>query len=206
MLAQGSGSSLIPGRSEKAGARGSVLVADTDNALAVIQQAIHNEVAGQRFYNDASYFCIDPWAKEIFATLAQDEEGHTRLLLVEYESLANSGRWLDPDSAKASGADVDITRFTFPDDKPAEELFPPEWSADRAVNRTADDLAALAFGIEMEKQAIALYEREASTATDPAAQQAYSFLVEEETRHYKDLKTHWEKLAGRAFVDPSFPS
>ena len=62
-------------------------------------------------------------------------------------------------------------------------------------------MTALAFGIEMEKQAIVFYEREASTATDPAAQQAYSFLVEEETRHYHDLKTHWEKLAGRAFVD-----
>ena len=51
---------------------------DKEGALAVIGTAIQNEVAGQRFYNDAAFFCIDPWAKEIFATLASEEEGHTR--------------------------------------------------------------------------------------------------------------------------------
>lgn len=172
-----------------------------ENVLAVLRQAIHNEIAGQRFYRDAAHFCIDPWAKEIFATLAQDEEEHTHLLLVEYKSLATSGRWVDPEQARAGSDDVDITQFTFSDDAPVEELFPPEWSANQAVNRLADDLAALAFGIEMEKKAIALYENQAEATTDPAALQTFRFLIEEEKRHYRDLKTHWEKLAGMPFIE-----
>jgi hypothetical protein len=172
---------------------------DLEDTLAVIRHAIHNEVAGQRFYNDAAYYCIDPWAKEIFANLALDEEGHTRLLLAEYEALQTQGRWLDPQTALAKSADVDITRITFPDDDLGQELFPPQWSAADAIDRRADDLAALAFGVRMEQAAIDLYAGEAEATPDPAARQAYRFLVEEETRHYDQLRGRWEALAGTPF-------
>jgi rubrerythrin len=170
-------------------------------ALAVIRQALHNEISGQRFYHDAAYHCIDPWAKEIFATLAQDEEKHTQLLLVEYQSLSTGGSWVDPTVAMASNVDVDITRFTFAEDAPEQELFPAGWSVDEAVDRRGDDLAALAFGIQMEEQALALYGREAQLAQDPDARSAYQFLIEEETRHYQQLKEQWERLAGRPFPE-----
>jgi rubrerythrin len=174
---------------------------DVEPALAVIRHAIHNEISGQRFYNDAAYHCIDLWAKEIFADLAQEEEGHTRLLLVEYESLSTTGAWIDPQVAMDSSADVDITRFTFAGDAGGQDLFPVEQSVDEAVDRRSDDLAALAFGVQMEEEALALYGREARTAQDPAAQKAYQFLIEEETRHHQQLKEQWERLAGRAFPE-----
>jgi rubrerythrin len=176
-------------------------VGDLEGTLAVIRRAIHDEVAGQRFYSDAAHYCIDPWAKEIFARLAQDEEEHTRLLLAEYEALKTRGWWLDPETALAKNADVDITRFTFPDDDLGQELFPPQWSAADAIDRRADDLTALAFGVRMEQEAIDLYAGEAEAAHDPAARQAYQFLVEEETRHWEQLRGHWEALAGIPFQD-----
>jgi len=176
-------------------------VGDLEGTLAVIRRAIHSEVAGQRFYNDAAYYCIDPWAKEIFANLALEEEGHTRLLLAEYEALKTGGQWLDPETALARIANVDITRLTFPDDDLDQELFPPQWSAADAIDRRADDLAALAFGIRMEQEAIDLYTGEIEAAHDPAARQAYQFLVEEETRHYQQLRGRWEALAGIPFQD-----
>jgi rubrerythrin len=174
---------------------------DLESALVVIGTAIQNEVAGQRFYNDAAFSCIDPWAKETFAALAVEEEAHTRLLLAEYDAVATHGRWLDPGAAEAIGVDVDITRFTFPDDEPAVELFPPQWSADRAIDRRSNDLDALAFGIGLERKAIGLYGKAAEETEDPAARDAYRFLVEEETRHYQELKAQWEKLAGKAFEE-----
>jgi rubrerythrin len=176
-------------------------VGDLEGTLAVIRRAIHNEVAGQRFYSDAAHYCIDPWAKEIFAKLAQDEEEHTRLLLVEYEALKTRGQWLDPETALAKNAEVDITHFTFPDDDLGQELFPPQWSAADAIDRRADDLTALAFGVRMEQVTIDLYAGEAEAAHDPAARQAYQFLVEEETRHWEQLRGHWEALAGIPFQD-----
>ena len=165
------------------GSRGS-RDAELESALAVIRRAIHNEIAGQRFYSDAAFYCIDPWAKEIFCHAGPGGRE-------AYPTPA--GRVRSPGDARpldrsrralASASEVDITRFTFPDDEPAEELFPPQWSCRRCRRPSRDDLAALAFGIDMEQEAIELYARERASIQDPAAQEAYEFLVEEETRHY----------------------
>ena len=172
---------------------------ETESALAVLRRAIHNEVAGQRFYNDASFFCIDPWAKDIFSNLAQEEEKHTQLLLVEYEALETQGQWVDPDKALESAPGMDITKLTFSEDDPVEELFPLQRPVGDGVDRRADDLAALAFGIRMEQDAIDLYERELASVQHPEAQKAYRFLVEEEVRHYHQLREQWERLSGRSF-------
>lgn len=172
---------------------------DVGAALVVVQRALHNEIVGQRFYSDAAFYCVDPWAKEVFANLARDEESHTQLLLVEYQSLETHGRWVDPKVALQKGADVDITDLTFADGEPVEELFPPQWSVTEVVDRRADDLTALAFGIEMEQRAIVLYAQEAAGSSDLAARHAYQFLIDEETRHHRQLKEQWERLAGIPF-------
>lgn len=174
---------------------------DYQGALAAIQRAIQNEIAGQRFYDDAAFRCIDPWAKEVFDRLAREEEEHVLLLLGEYESLKTQERWLPPQAALQLGASIDISKMTFPSGGPKAELFPSEGSAERAIDRRADDLSALAFGLQLEEQSIALYERKAQAATEPAAREAYSFLVEEERRHHRQLRARWENLAGRAWPE-----
>jgi rubrerythrin len=170
-----------------------------ERALDVIRGAVRNEIAGQRFYNDAAYSCIDPWTKEMFARLATEEEVHTRLLLLEHQALKSEGRWIDPQVALASDADVDITQIAFSDQEPGEQLFPPQWQAGEVIDRRASDLDALAFGIGLEEKAIDLYSRAGAAAVDLAAQEAYRFLVEEETRHYDQLRIQWEQLAGTPF-------
>lgn len=172
---------------------------ELEAALAVIRRAVHNEIAGQRFYHDAAFYCVDPWAKDLFANLAQEEERHAHLLLVEYESLEAEGQWMDPAVAMQGEVSVDVTKITLPDDDSAEELFPAEWAVAEAIDRRADDLGALAFGLRLEQRAIALYRHEAAENEDPLAQQAYQFLVEDEMRHRSQLKQRWENLAGIPF-------
>jgi len=174
---------------------------EVEGALKVIRRAIQNEIAGQRFYTDASFRCIDPWAKDVFSSIAREEEKHTQLLLVEYQALETRGQWVEPENALESASEVDITNFTFADDEPAGDLFPSQASMGEAVDRRADDLAALALGIRMEQEAIALYDGERAAMEDPAAQEAYRFLVEEETRHYHQLREQWEMLAGSLFPE-----
>ena len=169
---------------------------EIEQALAVLRQAIQNEIAGQRFYTDAAFYCIDPWAKETFANLAREEEDHTRLLLAEHQTLSTQRRWLPREVAMARGQDVDVTQVTFTGDDMAEQLFPPQWSAEEAIDRRSDDLAALAFGIKIEMRAVALYQGQAEKIEDVAAREAYNFLVQEETRHYRQLTALWERLAG----------
>jgi rubrerythrin len=172
---------------------------DIEGALAVLQRAIHNEIVGQRFYDDAARYCVDLWAKEVFAGLAREEEEHTRLLLVEYESLRTQGRWIDFEIARVSDAEVDISGIRFQEGGPGKDLFPAQGSIGEAVDRRADDLSALALGIRMEQEAIELYDLQADTVEDPAGQETYRILVQEETRHYHELRAQWEKLAGTAF-------
>ena len=174
-------------------------IPELEGAIAVIRHAIHNEIAGQRFYNDASFYCIDPWAKDLFSSIAREEERHTQLLLVQYKALETRGQWVHPEIALDAAPEVDIASLTFSDDEPAVELFPPQRSAIDAVDRRADDLAALAFSVRMEKEAIHLYDSERARVQDPAAQEAYSFLIEEETRHYRQFMSQWERLSGRPF-------
>jgi rubrerythrin len=176
-----------------------LLAVDVKAALAVIETAIQNEIAGRRFYDEASRYCIDLWAKEVFASLASDEERHAQLLLGEHESLSQQGQWLDPADALKTGESVDITRISFSDGMPGAELFPPGWAAGDAIDRTWDDLAALAFGIGLEKAAIALYQAEATKVSDTSALRAFNFLVSEEERHYHQLVDRWEQLAGVEF-------
>jgi rubrerythrin len=177
-------------------------VQETTSALSVLRRAIRNEIAGQRFYTDAAHHCIDPWAKEIFASLAEEEESHTRLLLSEHEALSTQGRWLSAEAALANDADIDAAILTLPaaEASPSDELFPAQQPASQRIDRMGDDLAALEFAIHLEQQAIDLYGREAAQASEPAAQEAFRFLAEEEVRHLKELRDHWEKLAGRAFA------
>jgi rubrerythrin len=165
-------------------------------ALGVIRCAVQNEIAGQRFYADASRSCIDPWAKETFAILAGEEQVHTRLLLLEHKALAAGGEWLDPQVALAGGMEVDITQIAFSDEDCGDALFPTEQAAAEIVDRRASDLDALIFGISLEKSAIELYTRAGAAVADAAARKAYRFLVDEETRHYQQLRTQWERLAG----------
>jgi rubrerythrin len=173
---------------------------NAERVLSGVRRAIRNEIAGQSFYSDAAVQCFDPWAKEILATLAREEDGHARLLLAHYEALLDQGRWLDPETARERSASVDITRFTFPDEEePAEELFPPQRPASQAIDRRASDLDALAFAIHLEQSAVEMYASSSRTTDDPAAQKAYGFLVDEETRHYHQFKAQWEKLAGCPF-------
>lgn len=165
---------------------------DQEGALAVLRLALQEEMSGQRFYQDAAYSCVDPWAKEVFATLAGEEEEHVRMLLVQYQSLSEQGRWVPIDEALSSGAEVDITRMTFAGDGlESGALF----SVEMEVDRRADDRDALALGIEMEQKAINLYRDQAAKSPDKAARQAYEFLVEEETRHYNQLCERWGALS-----------
>ena len=176
-------------------------MSEQEGTLAALRLAIRNEIAGQRFYQDAAFYCIDPWAKDVFANLVHEEEVHTQLLLVQYEALEKTGEWVEVEQALEREANIEITMLNFSGDEAEAELFPPEWSAGDAVDRRADDLAALAFGIRMEQEAISLYSRERASTPDPSAKMAYGFLIEEESRHYDQLKSQWERLSGEPFSE-----
>ncbi len=172
-----------------------------EGALEIIRGAVHNEISGQQLYDDAVRYAIDLGAKQILDTLAREEERHVNLLLGEYDALCSLGRWLDPQEAMQHGAKVDVGRVLPSSGAFVPELFPPGWSPTTALERTMDDLSALAFGLQIEEIAVALYEQEAGAATDTIAAETYRFLAEEERRHVRLLSDHWQRLAGVPWME-----
>jgi rubrerythrin len=170
-------------------------------ALMVLLRAIQNEIATQRFYDDAASYCIDPWAKEVFGNLAREREDRAYLLLCEYESLRASGRWHNGGSAWPVDAGPDFSCLRFEEGEKPEDAFLQKWAVDQAIDRRSDDLEALAFGVLVEKRTLEHYQQAEQAAEEEEARQAYEYLIQDETRHYRQLKDRWEKRSGRQFAE-----
>jgi hypothetical protein len=172
-------------------------------ALIVLRRGIQNDLAGQRFYFDAASYCIDPWAKEVFVTLAQRKEKQVRRLLAEYESACDLNQQNGNGPGRAPRATFDITQLTFQDDEDVEEPFPFQLTASQLVDRRSDDLDALALGIDVERSVLEQYSHASRAARDQEVRKAYEFLLRDTARHYHRLRDQWKELTGVPFDDSS---
>lgn len=166
------------------------------STLIVLRRAIQNDLAGQRFYFDAASCCIDPWAKEVFMTLALKKEKQIRRLLAEYESVRDVNRRNGHGPGRSSRAALDITHLTFEDDEEVEGSIPFQRTAGQLVDRRSDDLEALALGIDMERSVLELYRQASMAAEDQEVRKAYEFLLDDKARYYHRLRDQWQELAG----------
>jgi rubrerythrin len=167
--------------------------------LLVLRRGIQDDLAGQRFYFDAASYCIDPWAKEVFVTLARQKEQQVRLLLAEYESVRDFNRRNGHGPGGPGRATLDITHLTFQDDEDVEDAFPFQLTASQHVDRRSDDLEALALGIDVERSVLDLYRQASVAARDREVRKAYEFLLRDKARHYHRLRDQWKELAGVPF-------
>jgi rubrerythrin len=162
---------------------------DMNSTLSILRRAMKGERDGYNFYVEASKRSADPAGAGTFRSLASAEEDHLRLILVEYGSLSAGHGWVDPEEAMARDVEVDITKPL-----PGEEIEPKKkspfsatWAA-YEVDGLAGDLAALEFGMDMEKNFYTMYREAAEQTEEAFARQAYEFLMQEENKHYKILQ------------------
>jgi len=137
---------------------------DMNNVLSILRQAMEYERDGYRFYLEAAERSADLAGQGTFRNLARLEENHLRLLLVEHQSLSAGQGWVDLEEAMAREMEVDITKPLFPGEELApqeESLFAATWAA-YEVDSLAGDLAALEFGMDMEKRFYKLYQKAAA--------------------------------------------
>jgi len=143
-------------------------------ALAVLEEAMRNEVDGRQFYLEAAEKSVSPRSKATFTTLAADEAEHLRILQKEYESLQGSGKW------------VAATKVIGPQERRAEPLFPrDEKAAERTAQAIKSDLEALEFAMGIEERAFKLYSKASQETDDPHARALYKYLTNQENGHYK---------------------
>lgn len=165
---------------------------DWKSPLGILRRAMDIERDGYRFYTEVAKIAAGPRGRDMFLSLAADEEKHLRLLLVEYRSLEQGKGWIDPTRAMYQDFPLDPAN----PDLPGED-YPETFPIFTPARETAieNDIAALEFGMETEELSVDLYRDAAAKSTDPLAKQTYEFLTGEELKHFDLLKNSRDYLA-----------
>jgi rubrerythrin len=158
---------------------------DVAAALTALNIAIQTEKDGRDFYKRAAERTKDPGGKVLFASLADDELEHLRLLEAQKESLTKQERWLP-----GSETGVEERR---PEVKGAP-IFSRE-SLEEDINVYTSELSALRMAVLMEKDAVAFYSKAACETRDPDGKATYQFLVGMELEHQRILEEEYSALA-----------
>ena len=151
----------------------------SDAALA-LKKALKLEQEGGAFYREAAERTVDPKGKAMYASLAEDEALHARIIQREIDALAEGKGW------QATEGEVDLESPLFPQGKVAFE---------KAVRSDASDLDALLFALKIENDSFNLYLEQAKAATDAKAKEFYEFLVGAERSHFDLLMANYESLS-----------
>lgn len=158
-------------------------MAPKDVALRALGKAIGIEKDGRRFYLQAAERTTDPRGKEIFLSLAYQEEEHLRIVEKQYGSLSKGRGWLP--LAKARG-EVDLE----------SPLFPPGREALEKMVRPDDtDLDALLLALRFENESYELYRKGYAETDDPQGKAMYEYLADMERGHFETLMRNYEHLS-----------
>ena len=152
-------------------------------AVQVLQKALQLEVSGKGFYDQAAERTVDPKGKAMFASLAEDEVIHARVIKRAIAGLESGEDWK---AEVAADEPVDLESPLFPAGKLA---------FDKAVQPDANDLDALLFALKIENDSYTLYAGQAKEAKDPQVKQLCEYLAGAERSHFNLLMANYESLS-----------
>ena len=151
-----------------------------DERLNTLEIAMKLEEDGKKFYMDAREKATSAFAKEMFGSLAKDEDVHLEKVKEIYKKLKEERKW--PKVVTTIG-DVVKTKAVFPKDV-----------KDLTEEDISEGVKVLRIGIEMEEKSIMFYNELAEKATDPFEARFYLALAHEERGHYLSLWDYREYL------------
>ena len=154
-------------------------------ALATLEQAMTVEKEGHQFYLKAARTTLDEKGKEVFTTLANDEQKHYALIKRHHTSLTREGRWAVSTEIKI--VEIDLGKPLFPRGKEVLE---------KAVTTKSNDWDALLFGLDIEIKSYDLYRKAATEVTDAIGKQMFEFLAGQERGHFDILMMRYDALFG----------
>lgn len=153
-----------------------------EERLKALELAMELEEDGKKFYTDASEKATSTFAKDMFGSLAKDEDVHLAKVQEIYDKLKKERAW--PRRVTSVG-DVVKIKAVFPTD--AKDLDMTEEEISESVN-------VLKTGIEMEEKSIKFYNELADKAADPFEVRFFIALAHEERGHYLTLWDYREYL------------
>jgi rubrerythrin len=152
-------------------------------ALLALEKAIRIEKDGRRFYLQAAERTGDQRGKEIFLSLAHQEEDHLRIVEKQYDSLSKGRGWLA--HVKARG-EADLGKPLFPSGRETLE---------KMVRPDDSDLNALLLALGFESDSYELYRKGYAETDDPQGKAMYEYLADMEREHFEMLMRNYEHLS-----------
>nr|WP_312579899.1 ferritin family protein [Sedimentibacter sp.] len=151
--------------------------------LAIISQAILNEVEGREFYLMASAQSASKGTKEAFLELADEERKHEEYLKKLWNELSGESEF-NIESILESGIEI-----------PSPEIY--NWGKVDKDN-ISSTMSVFSIGMQMEQESVAFYENVKSKVSSRASKELFDLLIKWENVHltqfneqYKLLKEEW---------------
>jgi rubrerythrin len=149
--------------------------------LSVLTKAMKLEMDGKAFYLMAAGISDDPETKEMFATLAEDEQHHYNYIERQLNQRKDGKDWVPiPELTKVEA--VDARAPIFPAGKQVPKTLPDK--------PTLED--ALLFGLDAEVKSYELYDQSAKQTDNPDARKMFEKLAAAERGHFDTLMMRYE--------------
>lgn len=147
--------------------------------LEALKLAAHKEQDARKFYLESAERVKDACGREMFLTLADEEQHHLTMVQRVYESLVGGGGWVEFAEAAA------VAEF---------EPLKARENLKREVGKSTGEADALLLAIQLENDSYDLYVQQAERVSDPAGKQMYRYLAQAERRHFDILMLNYEHM------------
>jgi len=158
-------------------------------ALDIIKGAILLERKGKAFYETTARNSQSNAVKEIFETMAAEEEKHIDILTKHYESLARAG--------KLSDLKYDVTPQNISTSVLTKKVR-------EQITAASYEAAAITAAMAMEDNAVRLYSERANTTTNPLEKELFDWLANWEKTHLQFLSDLDQELKESVWYDNQF--
>ncbi len=153
-----------------------------DAALEVLKMALLLERQGKAFYEQVAGQTRSPAVRELFATLAGEEQKHAEML-----SARGGPRAIAPGAVPDTLSKLVLSK-----------------EIRKQIGAASYEAAAISASIDMENRAVALYSQRAGEAADPAESALYQWLAEWERGHQRFLARLHQELLEEIWQDNRF--
>ena len=151
--------------------------------MRALEIAMATEKEGERFYRQAAEKTEHPKAREMFISLAEDEQQHRRWLEEQEKQLHFKGEWFPYEAlpGKRRRMEKGLPIFS------SEEVI-------RDIEKYRSQIPTLKAGMEMEEKSQVLYTEASDQCPDEKGKAMFSELAAWEKEHWELLKKEYEFL------------
>ncbi len=169
---------------------------EQDKTMEALQIAIQMEIDGQAYYQKLSKSSDSQAGRDLFKSLAAEEDGHRQKFEEIYDAIGSRKAWPKISFEPGRGQKI-RTLFIGAMERLGREVTAP-----------ATELDSINTAMEMENRSYSLYESRALVAAHDAEREFYQALAGEERGHYLTLLDYYEYLKDPAgwFVAKEHPS